>query len=105
MRIEFTVKTNMKKNATPMINTLHIRQNDNEDDDIVIDRNTTEWTHPDENGIMSMLWRECYLWDGEDELDIPEDVADKIKLPNIAFEVEDDAEEDEFYEILEVYVD
>ena len=90
MHVEFKCSSNAK---TPWINTA-IFMVDGEE--VVIDRDTTEWVYDAKSKVVSMNWSDVYIWDGEDEnYDIP--VAFMEKAVFKEFDIEDDAPEN--YEI------
>lgn len=63
---------------------------DNEGKEYCVDR---EWTYyTNEEGELSMDWGGLYLWDGEDEHEITEELAMKLDFDHL--ELEDDADED-----------
>lgn len=107
MKITFTVKTNMDRNATPLINTLHVPI-PGSDNLLVVDRDRTEWGYPYEgqDGILSMTWQNCYVWNGKTErYDFTSDEIELIaQADELQFELEDEAAEDEFYEILDFHL-
>ena len=66
--------------------------------DIIIDRQRTEWTYDNTNGLMTMEWSGCYIWDGETKnYNIPIDVLKSARLKKI--EIEDDAPTDIFFKV------
>lgn len=94
MRIEFTAKTNRK---ICMINTATFALASG--GTVTIDRDCTEWSV--EKGILSMTWRDCYLWEinGVNIFDEPfypnEDIAELMKGAKfLKFDLEDDAGSD-----------
>ena len=71
----------------PYINTALVTLENGEQ--ITIDRHTTEYDYYPEEGIMDIMWCGLYVWDGENECPVPEDLFDgqyKFEL-----EIEDDA--------------
>ena len=84
MTISFECITNTDM---PWINTAIFFTNRGE---LVIDRDRTEYNYDPITGLMSMDWRNVYIWDGhEPNYNIPDDFFDHAILKEL--EVEDDA--------------
>lgn len=84
MTISFECITNTDM---PWINTATFFTNRGE---LIIDRNRTEYTYDPITGLMSMDWKDVYIWDGhEPNYNIPDDFFDHAILKEL--EVEDDA--------------
>ena len=84
-----------KKVDQPYINTV-LWLIDLDDEPVVIDRKETEYTfkETDNKVFLNMVWRDIYIWDGENELDIPEKYIDEYKCLKgklVGIEIEDDA--------------
>lgn len=99
MRLNLQVKTNL---PVPFINTAIFKSKTQ--DEIVIDRHTTEYSAEAlGNGLyrICMLWRECYVWDGENENILSDDDLSVCSLKFLRFELEDDVEIDNYFVDLE----
>ena len=84
MTISFECITNTDM---PWINTATFLTNRGE---FTIDRNQTEYTYDSTTGLMSMIWKDIYIWDGDEpNYNIPDDFFEYAVLKEL--EVEDDA--------------
>jgi hypothetical protein len=89
MRLYFVITTNL---PVPWINTAIFRSPNG--DEVVIDRHTTEYTTEEIKGGLyriEMMWRECYVWDGENENILSDDDTSVYELQLVELELEDDA--------------
>lgn len=100
MNIYFECKTN---HQIPYINIMTIISP--EGNEIVIDRDTTEFSFDENNNKMKMEWINPYIWDGEKpDYRIPDNVFKKGCFVK-EIEIEDDAPEGYECHIDKVYVD
>lgn len=95
MRLYFTARTNSK---TPYIDYAIFRIGN---ELYEIDRHTTEYSYEesDGDGYIDMVWKECYVWDGENEIMITDDsFFDNAELIEFELEEDEDIPEDYFVE-------
>lgn len=97
MRLGLNVKTNKR---IPMINVAICELSDGTR--LTIDRDTTEYSSEimnDGTYEQRMLWKGCYVWDGEDETYLTKGFPAGITLKLVELELEDDADEDYYVEV------
>ena len=100
MRFYFRVKTNLE---VPMINYAVFRFNGGPP--VFIDRDTTWFSvEKTEDGMyeMGMDWSGCYIWNGEEPQYLGYGIDPTEDVDFVGFELEDDAGEEYFVEVLDV---
>lgn len=97
MRLYFTLKTN---ESVPYINLLKVLVGGKTYD---VDRKNTFYNYDPHTKTMTMEWHGLYIWNGEDEIQVLESFLDDAFYTGI--EIEDDAPDGYYAELLEVSSD